>query len=109
MSGTISNIGLSIPQPGVPAVGPDGTFSRVWYYVMIGLRERTGGAPGISIATLQKQVAALMVEEAMQDVQFPSISLALPVLTSQALSDDVPRAPLNPFLAAMLVSDASLT
>ena len=62
-----------------------------------------------AFAQLQQQISALFVEEALDDVQFPSIPVSFPVLMGQALADDVPRAGLNPILAALLVADASTT
>jgi hypothetical protein len=116
-----SNMSVTIPQPSVPFVGADGTIARPWLYYMVGIFNRTGGPTGMSSATLQQQIIGLQVEEAMDDVAFPA---AVPVfdvmsgddsapnpvvqtLLALSLVDDAPRASLNPFLASLLVADAT--
>lgn len=105
-----SNIAAAVPLPPTPLVDASGNISRPWLYFLMALFNRTGGNQGVSltalqqdIATLQQQAGALFVEDAMSDVAFPPPSVA-PAAMFDLMADDVPRAPLNPFLAAMMVS-----
>lgn len=128
MPSAASSTNATIPLPPTPLVDASGNISRPWLYFLLSLFNRTGGAQGISvtvlqqdIAMLQQQAGALFVEEAMADVPFPPTgisfsmdavmsdetpppSIAPGTLLTLSLIDDVPRAPLNPFLAAMMVS-----
>lgn len=46
---------VSLPQPGIAFLAPDGSVSRQWYYFLIGIFNRTGGSSGAK--TLQPSVA----------------------------------------------------
>jgi hypothetical protein len=46
---------LKIPRPPIAFVGPDGTISREWLYLLTGLLNRTGGNSGTNIATVQAE------------------------------------------------------
>lgn len=100
----INPLNATIPQPGAPFLTPEGGVSAPWLYYFISLLNRTGGQSGLSVATIQKQVASLFVEAAMADV---AASPATSAFTApDVMADDVPRT-LNPFLAALMVADAT--
>lgn len=123
MSGSrINSIGAQIPQPQLPFLDASGSPAREWLYYMIAILNRTGGNTGISSTDLQKQIESLFVEEAMNDVAFPTPGLgfamadvmsdvdstfpvSLPVLLGLALADEPGPLPINPFLASLLVAD----
>lgn len=102
-----SGLDINFPHPTIPFSSPEGIITREWLYVILTLIARGGGAQGISSATLQGQISAILGESTMADVVFPAPPTSLPVLLSATLADDVPRPPLNPFLASMLVADAA--
>jgi hypothetical protein len=127
MSASLS-ISTRIPQPSVPFLDAQGGVNRPWLYYFIAILNRTGGEIGVKSTDQQTQTGSVNALIAMDDVEFPPpptslgvllgealadttqpIPPALGVLLGMALADDVPRAPLNPFLAALLVADASLT
>jgi hypothetical protein len=54
-------ITLKMPLPSEPFADPTGNVARQWYYLLIGLWNRTGGAPGASTAD------ALAAAEAAQN------------------------------------------
>lgn len=116
------NLNAFVPQPTSPIWDATGNLSREWQYFFTTILNRTGGAAGISSATVQQQAAVAVSIQTMDDVEFPppgpmfsmsdamgedvpKQSWASPVLLSSALADDVQRAPINPFLASLLVSD----
>lgn len=90
----------TIPQPSVAFLTPDGGVSRPWLYFLLALQLRTGGTPGASVATIQKQIASLFVEEAMADVPDPQ---TIGTFTVSDAMHDQPFPTLNPFLAALVV------
>lgn len=95
----------TIPQPQIPFLTPDGGVSRPWLYFLLALQTRTGGAPGMSVVTIQKQINSLFVEEAMADVADPQTIGALSV--AEALQDQPFPAPINPILASLMVVDTA--
>jgi hypothetical protein len=123
MASSVTNAPL--PQPNVPFLNHDGTVSRAWWYFLISLNARTGGGntPVTPIATLQKQINSLFVEEAMNDETPPVANVGLsladvmaddappaslaPSLLAAWVGDAEPVAPLNPILAALLVADVT--
>ncbi len=116
-------LSISIPQPQIPFLNDSGGLSREWLYYMLSMLNRTGGVKGISSANLEEQVQAHSVMDAMEDIAFPSpfpavsvfsvlddvppqvTSIFAAVLLALATADDAPPAPLNPFLASLVVSD----
>ncbi len=122
MSQSQSPVNITVPQPNVSFIAPDGSISRPWLYYLIGLFYRTGGNTPIIPDDLQNQINALFVEEAFNDLQerpvpvsFPvfmgeamadtPMPLVAPILFGQFMADDVPRAVMNPIIAALMVSD----
>ncbi len=116
-------LSINIPQPQIPFLNPNGGLSREWLYYMLSMLNRTGGIQGISSESLEDQVQSNSVLGAMEDIDFPSpfpavsvfsvlddappqtTSIFAAVLLALATADDPPQAPLNPFLASLLVSD----
>jgi len=47
-----------MPLPGDVFVDPSGVVGRQWYYLIIALYNRTGGAPGVDITVVQAQAVA---------------------------------------------------
>lgn len=113
-----------LPQPTAAFFDQAGGLSQVWFNWFLAVQSRTGGntpnPPSVDI--LQKQIAALFVEEAMNDVPEPSpvpgyamdivtgdgadkpnVSALLLALTAM----DEPKQQPNPFMAALLVGDVS--
>jgi hypothetical protein len=123
MSASIYN--ATLPQPNVPFLNPDGTVSRPWWYFLIALNARTGGNTPTPVipATLQAQINSLFVEQAMTDEggENPSVGLSMatiletdpppanmvPALLAAWTAGDDGAAIVNPFLAALLVSDVA--
>lgn len=108
----VASIGTTTPIPSTPMVDPSGNITRPWLYFLLALFNRTGGAVGVSlvdiekeVATLQQQATSLFVEESMSDVPGPA-PLAPGALLTLSLVDDVPPAQINPFLASLLIADA---
>lgn len=101
----IDPILFTLPQPQVPLIGPDGNVSRQWFYYFMGIFLRTGGNTPILPVDLKNQINALFVEEAFNDLQNPLVPVAFPVFLGETLPNDVPRASMNPIVAALMVSD----
>lgn len=85
----ISPDNVTLPQPGIAFVGPDGNISREWYYFLLGLLNRTGGSTPIPPSNLQEQIIALFNESAMQDVQFPASPPVLAAFLADMMAPDV--------------------
>lgn len=119
MSESILNV--TIPQPQVPFLGPDGNISRAWLYYMLGILARTGGNTPITPATLQSQIISLAIEQALSEQPMPHPNLASPsfmadavasapirvsgagwILAADAMTPPPVRA-MNPFIAAMVI------
>jgi hypothetical protein len=78
------------PQPGVPFIDQStGNVSRAWLYYLLSLYYRTGEANGISSATLQQQIAGLMVEVAMDAA--PVARSVSPLLAEAMAGAPTPR------------------
>lgn len=119
-------VDFNMPLPEVPFTGPDGRITRPWLFAVLGLWARTGGTPAVPTPVVMDAVSALAVEVAMEDVAFPSpppafaslmadamaetappVHVAFPILLGEAFADPPPSPPINPLLAALLVSDIS--
>lgn len=118
--------GAKVPIPNIPFLdATTGGPSRPWLYFFIALWGRTGGSnpttdewnaglvehigAGLILASTTLSATgsgAIDVSVAFDDVQFPPPPVTLPVGIGQAMGDDVPRAGLNPLLAAMAVMDS---
>jgi hypothetical protein len=113
----MANPAVTIPQPNVPFLNPDGSIARPWLYFMVGVQSALGGTTPIPVPQLQAQIDALAVEEALNapvtPQPRPALSIAdvmserpqssAPALLSFLPVDSAPRQPINPFLAALLV------
>jgi hypothetical protein len=131
-----SNIATRIPQPKVAFVDAAGNVSREWLYFLMAILARTGGDAGVSIVDIQNQIAGLSldalgdivppppptfsVDTLLNDAEFPVAVFFDPlsddasvaaapnaVILGLSLSDNVPAAPINPFLASLFVMDAA--
>ena len=47
-----------MPQQTVPFVGADGIITPVWFPFIVSLYERTGGAAGVDVVTVQQAASA---------------------------------------------------
>jgi len=106
MSGS-QNLSVTIPQPAIAFLDPDGSISRPWLYFLLAIKNAitSGSSIPIPSQTLREQIISLFVEQAMSDV--PELQpTASTVLLSLALSEpNDSKPPLNPIIAALLVSD----
>jgi hypothetical protein len=88
------------PQPGVPFIDQStGNVSRAWLYYLLSLYYRTGEANGISSATLQQQIAGLMVEVAMDAAP---VARSVSPLLAEAMSGAPVARTVSPLLADVL-------
>lgn len=104
MSST-TTINASLPQPNIPFLDENGNVSRAWFYFLLSLFYRTGGPTPVIPAVLQKQINALFVQEAMNDVTDDGPPVSTAVLMADLFVDDAFRPLVNPFLAAFVVAD----
>jgi hypothetical protein len=117
-------ISINVPQPGIPFLDPAGNVSRAWLYYLLTLLTRTGGVQGISSSEIVIQTTSVAFQQSMDDVVFPApfpvlsmvsamddvptpTSIAPAALLALSLVDDAAQQPINPILAALLVSDAA--
>lgn len=113
---------VSLPQPAVPFLDQTGGVSRQWVYFLLTLMNRTGGTPGIPAGDLLKQIQALQIEVAMEDVDTPPSGSAFSVEAimsdeapakanaiplDAAMTDPVQPVTPSPFLYALFVADPS--
>lgn len=116
-------LATTLPQPNSPFFDALGNVSPVWLNWFLVIQNRTGGIPGgPSTATLAAQVGALFVEQAFEDEPAADAGVVLSmdavfsdpqpaaqpsVLYSDAISGEAAPKQVNPFMAALLVSDVS--
>jgi hypothetical protein len=117
-------LSINVPQPGIPFLDPAGNVSRAWLYYLLTLLTRTGGVQGISSSEIVIQTTSVAFQQSMDDVVFPApfpvlsmvsamddvptpTSIAPAALLALSLVDDAAQQPINPILAALLVSDAA--
>lgn len=119
MSESILNV--TIPQPQVPFLKPNGSISEAWLYYMLGIFARTGGNTPITPATLQSQIISLAIEDAFAQPSPAHPAAAFPALMGDAMNTAPMRASgavwaliadamtpppirgLNPLLAALVI------
>ena len=116
---------LNMPQWGTPLVDPKtGVITTQWAYYLLGILNRTGGIPGISVAAVEAlaqnalSLGLLDISDeipSFSDQQFLSLALEDDFSVSPflgpalmlALGDDSAAPSLNPIAAAILVSDTT--
>lgn len=71
----MANQVAAIPSPETPVLKSGGGMSDVWWrFICVTLLQRTGGAAGVDVSALQKQVTELAGELTSLDAEFHSAS-----------------------------------
>jgi hypothetical protein len=110
-----------IPSPNTPMVDPNtGMISQAWFRWATAMMTRTGDSEGIGSAGVQGSALVgqmAMLADLPEAPRMPALTMADVMadapparptdgLMAVAMADDVPR-PVNPFLAAMIMGDAT--